>query len=218
MLVFSYVLMTLLGFVGIFLIGLILLQRGRGGGLAGAFGGMGGQSAFGTKAGDVFTRITIGIASAWILLCAGSVLALHYSTGLRTDTSIFKQEGAGEGPRKADPNKPAPGDDTQIVPKSPDEEPKSTSPKTEAPMKEDKGEQKASDDNKKEPKTETKPAESTNEEKPATEKKPETPESSKDDSKTGDAPKEEGKSKDNPDDAQKPGDSKPDSKPESKPE
>ena len=72
-----YLLMTLLGFAGLFLIGLILLQRGRGGGLAGAFGGMGGQSAFGTKAGDVFTRITIGIAAAWILLCAGSVVALH---------------------------------------------------------------------------------------------------------------------------------------------
>ncbi len=80
---FSYVLMTLLMFFGLFLIGLILLQRGRGGGLAGAFGGMGGQSAFGTKAGDVFTRITIGVAAAWILLCAGSVVALHNSSSTR---------------------------------------------------------------------------------------------------------------------------------------
>ena len=38
----------------LFLIALVLIQRGRGGGLAGAFGGAGGQSAFGTKAGDVF--------------------------------------------------------------------------------------------------------------------------------------------------------------------
>ena len=81
MITFSYFLMTLLMFAGLFLIGLIVLQRGRGGGLAGAFGGMGGQSAFGTKAGDVFTRITIGVAAAWILLCAGSVVALHNSTG-----------------------------------------------------------------------------------------------------------------------------------------
>ncbi len=50
------------------LIGIILIQRGKGGGLAGAFGGMGGSSAFGTKAGDVFTRVTVGIAFAWILL------------------------------------------------------------------------------------------------------------------------------------------------------
>jgi preprotein translocase subunit SecG len=57
----------------IFLILLVLVQRGRGGGLAGAFGGMGGQSAFGTKAGDTFTRITIGISLFWILMCIASV-------------------------------------------------------------------------------------------------------------------------------------------------
>jgi len=63
----------LLGFslvlTSLFLILLVLIQRGRGGGLAGAFGGAGGQSAFGTKAGDVFTRITVGVAGFWILLC-----------------------------------------------------------------------------------------------------------------------------------------------------
>jgi preprotein translocase subunit SecG len=52
----------------LFLIGIILIQRGKGGGLAGAFGGMGGSSAFGTKTGDVFTKITVGVAIAWILL------------------------------------------------------------------------------------------------------------------------------------------------------
>ena len=52
-----------------FLIVLVLIQRGKGGGLAGALGGMGGQSAFGTKAGDLFTRITIGVAAFWIILC-----------------------------------------------------------------------------------------------------------------------------------------------------
>ncbi len=51
----------------LFLICIILIQRGKGGGLAGAFGGVGGSSAFGTKAGDVFTRITIGVAVGWIL-------------------------------------------------------------------------------------------------------------------------------------------------------
>lgn len=58
----------------LFLILLVLIQRGRGGGLAGALGGAGGQSAFGTKAGDVFTKITIGVAAFWILLC---ILALN---------------------------------------------------------------------------------------------------------------------------------------------
>lgn len=55
-------------FLAIFLILLVLVQRGRGGGLAGALGGMGGSSAFGAKAGDVFTRITIITASIWIVI------------------------------------------------------------------------------------------------------------------------------------------------------
>lgn len=65
----SNLLMIALLFVALLLIVLILIQRGKGGGLAGAFGGMGGQSAFGTKAGDMFTKITIVVASIWILLC-----------------------------------------------------------------------------------------------------------------------------------------------------
>ncbi|MBI2825980.1 MAG: preprotein translocase subunit SecG [Planctomycetia bacterium] len=70
---FGGILMTLLLLIAVFLILLVLVQRGRGGGLAGAFGGMGGQSAFGTKAGDLFTRITIVAAFLWIVLCAVSV-------------------------------------------------------------------------------------------------------------------------------------------------
>ncbi|MCH2596774.1 MAG: preprotein translocase subunit SecG [Pirellulales bacterium] len=71
----------LLGGAATFLILLVLVQRGRGGGLAGALGGMGGSSAFGAKAGDVFTKITIGAATFWILICiAGTTLS---STGDR---------------------------------------------------------------------------------------------------------------------------------------
>ncbi|GAB6166533.1 hypothetical protein JCM19992_25330 [Thermostilla marina] len=71
----SYLFLILLVFMSLFMIGLILIQRGRGGGLSGAFGGMGAQSVFGTKAGDTFTRITIGAAAVWFLLC---VLAVGY--------------------------------------------------------------------------------------------------------------------------------------------
>ena len=63
----SYVLYILLLLASIFIIFLVLIQRGKGGGLAGALGGMGGSSAFGTRAGDVFTMITIVAASFWIL-------------------------------------------------------------------------------------------------------------------------------------------------------
>jgi preprotein translocase subunit SecG len=64
---------TLLAVLAIFLILLVLVQRGRGGGLTGALGGMGGSSAFGAKAGDVFTRITIVTAAIWICICAASI-------------------------------------------------------------------------------------------------------------------------------------------------
>jgi preprotein translocase subunit SecG len=60
----------LMGFLSVFLILLVLLQRGRGGGLTGALGGPGGQSAFGSKAGDTFTIITIVVATIWGFTCA----------------------------------------------------------------------------------------------------------------------------------------------------
>lgn len=65
--------LILLFLSALFLILLVLVQRGKGGGLAGAFGGMGGQSAFGTKAGDLFTKVTIGVAAFWIVLCIAGV-------------------------------------------------------------------------------------------------------------------------------------------------
>ncbi len=72
----GYLLVFMLLLTAVFLIVLVLIQRGKGGGLAGAFGGMGGQSAFGTKAGDLFTRITIGVAAFWIVLCIVTVKVL----------------------------------------------------------------------------------------------------------------------------------------------
>ena len=52
----------------VLLIVVILLQKGRGGGLAGAFGGAGGYSAFGAKTGDVFTWITIALTTMFVLV------------------------------------------------------------------------------------------------------------------------------------------------------
>lgn len=66
---FQTIYCMLLFLTGLFLILLVLVQRGRGGGLSGAFGGMGGQSAFGAKAGDTFTKVTVVAATFWIILC-----------------------------------------------------------------------------------------------------------------------------------------------------
>jgi preprotein translocase subunit SecG len=55
------------------LIFIVLIQRGKGGGLAGAFGGPGGSSAFGSRAGDAFTKITLYLAAIWVLVIMISV-------------------------------------------------------------------------------------------------------------------------------------------------
>ena len=100
----------LLFFAGIFLIIVVLLQRGRGGGLAGAFGGMGGQSAFGTKAGDVFTRITIGIAIVWVALAGGSGFFLRASSEQKgsefADNEAVSEDGAGAVSEDGEPEIP----------------------------------------------------------------------------------------------------------------
>ncbi|SRR6056297_436726 len=66
----SAVLGFMMGALSLFLILLVLVQRGRGGGLTGALGGPGGQSAFGSKAGDTFTIITVVVAAIWAFTCA----------------------------------------------------------------------------------------------------------------------------------------------------
>lgn len=66
----QYIFGSLLFILSFLIIAIILLQRGRGGGLTGALGGLGGQSAFGVKAGDIFTRITAVLVLLWITACA----------------------------------------------------------------------------------------------------------------------------------------------------
>jgi preprotein translocase subunit SecG len=54
--------------VCVFLILLILIQKGRGGGLASAFGGSGGNTAFGSKTGDVLTWATSIVFGVFVIL------------------------------------------------------------------------------------------------------------------------------------------------------
>jgi preprotein translocase subunit SecG len=77
----------ILPILSVFLILLILVQRGRGGGLVGAFGGMGGQSAFGAKAGDLFTKITVVTVCIWIAICVGLLLLMKQ--GGTVPSSVF---------------------------------------------------------------------------------------------------------------------------------
>jgi len=79
--------------LGAFMILLILIQRGKGGGLIGALGGAGGSSPFGSRAGDQFTRLTIYVAIAWLLLTMIQVKAIQYDAQTRSYTSAFGRPG-----------------------------------------------------------------------------------------------------------------------------
>lgn len=64
---------TLIAFTllcGIFIL-LILIQKGRGGGISSAFGGAGGNTAFGSKTGDVLTWATSVVFAIFLAMCVG---------------------------------------------------------------------------------------------------------------------------------------------------
>ncbi len=184
-----YITMFLLMAVGFLLIFIILLQRGRGGGLAGALGGAGGQSAFGTKAGDVFTRITVGLAAVWMLLAAGNVYALRMGENRYdgSDDPVKKADALEEpGGMKGDGASGLP--DTKGAEKTPEKTPETpvkdeTKPadpatSTEKPADAKPADSKPGDEKPAEPKTDEKPA--TEEKKPG-----------EDDKQPADAPKPE---------------------------
>ncbi len=64
-------LILLLVAISLFLIIFVLIQSDKGGGLAGSLGGMGGGSNLfgGSGAGNVLTKITTGLAIAYMVLC-----------------------------------------------------------------------------------------------------------------------------------------------------
>jgi preprotein translocase subunit SecG len=66
-----YILLMLFIVLSLFLILLVLIQKGRGGGLASAFGGVGGNTAFGAKTGDVLTWATAVVFGVFLILGIG---------------------------------------------------------------------------------------------------------------------------------------------------
>ena len=166
----------------------ILLQRGRGGGLAGAFGGAGGQSAFGTKAGDVFTRVTIGVAIAWVILAgvAGMLLRAGQNSGVSDQFesktgSLTTTEDTEKDKDSVPPLNPLPPTDDTLMPppiEGTKPESESTKPADQPAAEGDKTTDKPADPQP--------PAEG---DKPSTEEKPATPEKPAD----GEKPAEEAK-------------------------
>ena len=75
--------------VSLFLIAVILLQAGRGGGLADSFGGSQMQSLFGTKSTAVLTKLTAICATMFILTCLSlALISSHRSKSLVEKVNI----------------------------------------------------------------------------------------------------------------------------------
>lgn len=72
--------------IGLILMLVVLIQRGKGGGLAGAFGGAGGSSPFGSRSADQFVRFTLWIAGVWVLVIMIHVKVVQYDSHKQVDT------------------------------------------------------------------------------------------------------------------------------------
>ncbi len=77
--------------LGLVLMLIVLVQRGKGGGLAGAFGGVGGSSPFGSRAADQFVKITLYLAAVWVLVIMIHVKVVKYDVSRQATTSQTTQ-------------------------------------------------------------------------------------------------------------------------------
>lgn len=102
----------------VILILVILIQKGRGGGLSGAFGGGMASGILGTKTGDFLTWVTVGLVSVLLLLTI--VMAKFYRP---TVTGVEEEPPARSQPM-AQPELPGTGDiDMTETPKASDQTP-----------------------------------------------------------------------------------------------
>lgn len=74
------------------LILVVLIQKGRGGGLSGAFGGGLASGILGSKTGDFLTWVTIGLACMFLLLSV--LLAKFYKPAISDFGTAAPQQGA----------------------------------------------------------------------------------------------------------------------------
>ncbi len=111
---FLYVAVVL---IALLLIGLVLVQPSKGGGLGSAFGGIG-ESVFGAQAMSQLSKVTVVLLSLFFVL----TLILAVMTGHRSKAAVsgegsvlLKQE-AKAAPAKADAAKPAPAKTAGLAP------------------------------------------------------------------------------------------------------
>lgn len=92
------ILTFLLVLVSIALVGLILIQRGKGGGLSGVFGGGGVEQAFGTRAATLAQKATGVLSALFLILCVWLGLIWHHRGPIveSAPSAPVQQEPAGE--------------------------------------------------------------------------------------------------------------------------
>ena len=84
-------------FVCLLLVLLVLIQKGRGGGLTGALGGGGGNTAFGSKTGDVLTWATSVVFGVFVILA----VALNLFSNARAKQTANANPSVGRPPTQA---------------------------------------------------------------------------------------------------------------------
>ena len=112
---FLYVAVVL---IAVLLIGLVLVQPSKGGGLGSAFGGIG-ESVFGAQAMSQLSKVTVVLLSLFFVL----TLILAVMTGHRSKAAVsaessllLKQEAKAGAPAKADAAKAAPAKSAGLAP------------------------------------------------------------------------------------------------------
>ncbi len=121
MIIIRSLLLVLEVVVSIMLIGLVLLQKSKGGGLGVAFGGGGEGSMFGSRTGNVLTKATIVLGL--IFLVNTLILGIMFTHGLTDGPSAIDRQLLGEQPQQPPVEAPLqPGDteeaDDSITPDS----------------------------------------------------------------------------------------------------
>ncbi len=127
---------TLFMLVCAFMILVILIQKPRGGGLSGAFGGGGGgaQAVFGAKVGDALTKFTIACFVAFLLLAMGLTWTIRpqpHLTGpaaspgdpTTTESPATQEAPAGAVSPQSAPQAPAEAGLTPPAPPAPESQP-----------------------------------------------------------------------------------------------
>ncbi len=118
--------------VCLFLIAVVLLQTGKRADLAGAFGGGGSQTAFGTRGAATFlSRMTTVFAVLFMVLSLA--LSIYSSGGNRRSGSVLDKVPTSSAPAAMDPGKNTPKEETGLPTNVPATPPQNQAPAPQPP-------------------------------------------------------------------------------------